>query len=249
MRLIAVLAAFGLVAFAGSTTARAEDGWGYVTDYARINIDGRGFITSIVARGSGKEYAPAGHPSALLSLHESGQPNDRLVLPAAASFSPSGKELKLKYPNGETALVTVGAKGAYLRFQLVSLEPRGTIDNVVWGPINTTIRGKIGDLIGVVRDLDFTIGIMGLDDNTIAGPVEDGDCYGMGYYVHSSDPEKHPLDSKYREGEWFNIGGDGISDVAFYSHPEEYFNQVMGSGAKLAPEFGSYVVYHSRDRR
>ena len=221
----------------------------FETDHARITIDGRGFITSIVARRSGKEYSPAGRPSPLLSLHEDGQPNDKLVQPVAASFSHQGEEIKLKYAKGATASVTVNAKGAYLRFQLVSLEPRGTVDNVVWGPVNTTIRGKIGDLIGVVRDPDFAIGMTGLDDNTISGPVEDGDCYSMGYYIHSSDPQKYPLDPKYQEGQWFNIGGDGISDTAFYSHPEEYFNQVMGSGAKLAPEFGSYVVCHSRERR
>ena len=212
-------------------------------------MDGRGFITSIVARGSGKEYAATTHPSPLLSLHEDGQPNDKLMPPASASFSLFGGKIKLKYPNGATAVVKPKANGAYLRFQLVSLEPRGTVDNVVWGPINTTIRGKIGDLIGVVRAPEFALGMMGLDDNTIPGPVEDGDCYGMGYFIHSRDPKKYPLDPKYREGQWFNIGGDGISDTAFYSHPEEYFNQVMGSGAKVAPEFGSYVVYHARDRR
>jgi len=235
--------------FAGSVSARAGEGREFGTDHASIHIDAKGFIASIVARSSGKEYSPAAHPSPLLSLHESGQPNEKLVLPAAASFSRRREEIKLHYPNGATASVTVKTKGAYLRFQLVSLDPCGTVDNVVWGPVNTKICGKIGDLIGVVRDPDFAIGISGLDDNTIPGPVEDGDCYGMGYFVHSSDPRKYPLDPKYKEGQWFNIGGDGISDTAFYSHPEEYFNQVMGSGAKLAPEFGSYVVYHSRDRR
>jgi hypothetical protein len=233
----------------GSAAARGGGGWAFSTDYARMTMGGNGCVTSIIAQRSGKEYSPAGHPSPLLSLHEGGQPNDKLVAPASASFSPSGEEIELKYPNGATAVVQAKAKGAYLRFQLVSLDPRGTTDSVVWGPVNTTIRGKIGDLIGVVRDPDFAIGMMGLDDNTIPGPVEDGDCYGMGYFVHSSDPQKYPLDPKYKEGQWFNIGGDGISDTAFYSHPEEYFNQVMGSGAKLAPAFGSYVVCHSRDRR
>jgi hypothetical protein len=232
-----------------SPSVSAAGSWTFTADHARIAIDRKGCLTSIAARGSGKEYSPADHPSALLSLHESGHPNDQLVRPASASFSRLRGELKLKYPNGATAVVKAQTKGAYLRFQLVSLTPRGTVDNVVWGPVNTTIRGKIGDLIGVVRDPDFAIGMIGLDDNTITGPVEDGDCYGMGYFVHSTDPRKSPVDPKYQEGQWFNIGGDGISDVAFYSHPEDYFNQVMGSGAKLAPEFGSYVVYHARDRR
>ncbi len=91
--------------------------------------------------------------------------------------------------------------------------------------------------------------MLGLDDNTIAGPVVDGDCYGMGYYIHSPDPEKYPVPAKYKEGQWFNIGGDGVSDTAFYSHPEEYFQQVFGNGAKLEPGSGSSVTYHARDRR
>lgn len=240
-------ACFGAEDVVSSATARAGDGWTFGTDYARIKIDRKGSITSIVALGSGKEYSPAGHPSPLLSLHESGSSNDRLLIPVSCVWAGDG--ITLKWSNGATAVVKATAKGGYLRFQLVSLEPRGMVDNIVWGPVNTTVRGKIGDLIGVVRDADFAIGMLGLDDNTISGPVEDGDCYGMGYFIHSSDPTKYPVDPKYKEGQWFNIGGDGISDTAFYSHPEEYFNQVMGSGAKIVPDFGSCVVYHSRDRR
>jgi hypothetical protein len=258
--------AFAAPKVADAAMARAGEGRAFETDHARVTIDDKGFITSIVARGSGKEYSPVGHPSPVLSLHEGGQPNDNLLPPTVASFAQAGEEITLKYANGATAVVKARVTGAYLRLQLVSLDPRGTVDNVVWGPVNTTIRGKIGDLIGVgpvnttirgkigdligvVRDPDFAIGMTGLDDNTIPGPVEDGDCYGMGYFVHSTDPQKHPVDPKYKEGQWFNIGGDGISDTAFYSHPEDYFNQVMGSGAKLTPEFGSCIVYHARDRR
>jgi hypothetical protein len=40
-----------------------------------------------------------------------------------------------------------------------------------------------------------------------------------------------------------------VSDVAFYSHPEEYFQMVYGTGARLEPEYGSSLAYHSRDRR
>ncbi|MEO5716870.1 MAG: hypothetical protein ABIT37_25545, partial [Luteolibacter sp.] len=219
------------------------------TKYATLRIDDKGFITSLTAKATSKEYSPAGHPSALLSLHESGKPNGELTGPAAAAFDKTKHEFTLKYPNGSTAVVKADVKGDYFRFQLVSLAARDKVDNIVWGPLNTTISGQIGDIIGVVRDKDFAIGMFGLDDNTITGAVEEGDCYEMGYYVHSSDPVKYPVDPKYKEGQWFNIGGDGIGDVAFYSHPEEFFNQVFGSGAKVQPEFGSSVSYYSRDRR
>ena len=217
--------------------------------YATIRIDEKGFITSIKSLQSGKEYSPAGRPSPLLSLHEEGQPNDKLLVPQSSVIYIGKEDFRLKYSNGATAVIKGAVKDNYFRFQLVSLEPRGKVDNIVWGPINTTVSKLIGDIIGVVRDDDWAIGMYGIDDNTIAGPVEDGDCYGMAYYIHSPDPVKYPLPAKYKEGQIFNIGGDGVSDTAFYSHPEEYFQQIFGSGAKLESEFGSSVAYHARDRR
>ena len=81
--------------------------------------------------------------SSLLSLHESGQPNDRLVQPTSAADRGDKGEIELTYPNGAKAIVKAAAKEDYFRFQLVSLEPRGrsekgTVDNIVWGPLNTT---------------------------------------------------------------------------------------------------------------
>lgn len=219
------------------------------TPDATLNVDDKGFIDSLVATQSGKEYSPSGHASALMSLHVSGKPNTELVTPTSAAYDAATKSFTLKYPNGSVAVVKAEAKADYFRFQLVSLTNRESVDNIVWGPVNTTVSGKIGDITGVVRDADFAIGMYGLDDNTITGAVEEGDCYGMGYFVHSADPKKWPLPANLKEGQWFNIGGDGINDVAFYSHPEEYYNQVFGSGAKLHPEFGSSVSYYSRDRR
>jgi hypothetical protein len=232
-----------------SIRAAADGSVHLQTQYAALKINGKGFVTSLIAKGSGKEYSPAGRPSPLLSLHENNTPNDTLVLPLSAAFDSGKGAVAVKFANGSTAVVKVAAKETYLRFQLVSLEPRGTVDNVVWGPLNTTISKIIGDIIGVVRDDAFAIGLFGLDDNTIAGPVADGDCYGMGYYIHSPDPVKYPVPEKYKEGQWFNIGGDGVCDTAFYSHPEEYFQQVFGNGAKLEPAFGSTIAYHARDRR
>jgi hypothetical protein len=216
---------------------------------ARLEIDGNGFITSLVALKSGKEYSPKGHPSPLLSLHEYGKPYDQLILPTSAKLDSGKHEFTLKFPNGATAVVSAGAKQDYFRFQLVSLTPRGDVDNIVWGPLHTTISGKIGDLIGVVRDDGWAIGMLGLDDNTITGPPMEGDFQPMFYYVHSPDPAKFPVPPTYKEGQRFRVGGDGVSDVAFYSHPEEYFQQAFGNGAILEPAFGSTLAYHSRDRR
>lgn len=220
----------------------------FQTKHARIRIDKRGFITSLVSLKSEKEYCPRNHASPLMSLHEFHQPYDRLIFPTSADFDTRNQQMELKYPTG-AAVIRITQKENYFRFQLLSLTPRSAVDNIVWGPLHTTVSRIIGDIIGVVREDDWAIGMLGLDDNTIAGPPVEGDCYEMGYYIHSPDPKKYPVPPQYREGERFRVGGNGVSDVAFYSHPEEYFQMVFGTGAILEPEFGSTVAYHARDRR
>jgi len=210
---------------------------------ALIRLDRTGAIASIVSRKTGKEYCASGQSSPLLCLSEHGH----LILPSSAAFK--GKEIDLVYPNGAKVKVLVSQEDRYLRFRLASIENRGNVDDVVWGPIRTNISKTIGDLLGVVRDGEWAIGMLGLDDNTIAGLPTDGEFAPMEYFVHSPDPGRFPIDPKFKEGQRFNIGGDGVNDVAFYSHPEEYFQMVFGNAATLEPGFGSMLAYHSRDRR
>lgn len=217
----------------------------FQTRDATILIDDRGYITSLKSRLTKSEYCPNGHPSPVLSL----QDHKKLIGPNRAIIRNSKREIDLWYPNGSMATVKIAAKDRYFRLELVSLKNRGAVDDVVWGPVHTKVSQRIGDIIGVVHDDQWAIGMSGLTDNTIAGTPVDGDCYGMAYFVHSPDPIKYPVKAPYKEGQRFNIGGDGVNDVAFYSHPEEYFQQVFGNGAQLEPEFGSTIAYHSRDRR
>ncbi len=229
------------------------------TEYARIALNDRGRITSIVSRQSGKEYLAAGKPSPILSLHDA-----KLVLPSAATYDPAEQALilpsstaydaakqtlTLAYPNGAVATVKVLEKGKYVRLQLLALDQRGTVNDIVWGPIHTTISQTIGDIIGVVRDGTWATGMLALDDKTTQGPPVNDDFGQMYYYIHSPDPVKYPVPPPYREGQTFTIGGDGISDVAFYSHSEEYFHMGFELGALLEPGSGSVLSYHARDRR
>ncbi|MCU7548332.1 hypothetical protein OCK74_04360 [Chitinophagaceae bacterium LB-8] len=210
-----------------------------------VSINNKGFVTSIKDKRTNKEYSPSGRASALLSMHA----NKKILLPQSARFSQTKQQIELSYLNGAKAVVKVQLKDQYLRLQLESLTNRGDIDNIVWGPINTTISQTIGDIIGVVRDGKFAFGMMALNDITISGPPTESDLAEMYYYIHSPDPVKYPIDPKYKEGQRFGIGGDGHSDVAFYSHPEEYFRMNGGNGAILEPAFGSSVSMHARDRR
>ena len=75
LKTIAIVSVLTLGAFAQAEVAPLS----LHTRYAGIRIDEKGFITSLTSRQSEKEYSPAGHPSPLLSLHEDGQPNDKLL--------------------------------------------------------------------------------------------------------------------------------------------------------------------------
>ncbi|MGE7774996.1 hypothetical protein ACQKLP_09740 [Chitinophaga sp. NPDC101104] len=215
------------------------------TAHASLRISASGYITSIQDKKTKKEYHPKGTISPILAL----QQNKQQILPDGAKWLKAAGELQLHYPNGSVARLKAEQKGDYFRFRLLSLAPRNGVDNVVWGPYNTTISKYIGEIISVVRNDDFAIGMLGLDDNTTSGPAVDGGMSQGFYIIHSPDPVKYPLPDSLYEGQRFRIGGDGMNDVAFYSHPEEYFRYMNGNGVKLEPSFGAAITMHSRDRR
>lgn len=215
------------------------------TRYSSISIDGKGYITSIKDVKTKKDYNPKGLSSALMSLS-----NDQgHIFPNKASYTPTRNEILLTFTNGSQARIKAEQKNEYLRFQLLSLSKQETVDNIIWGPYKTNISKTIGDIFGVVRNDDFAIGVMGLNDNTTGGLPTGGDMSFMYYFIHSPDPVKYPLPPGLKEGQTFTIGGDGVNDVAFYSHPEEYFRMNYGNSARLEPEYGSAICLHSRNRR
>lgn len=222
---------------------KAEDVFHFKTRHVTLTVNDAGRVVSIRS-ASGKEYVPKGNESALLNLHKDG----KYIYPVSASFDQDRSEMSLTYTNGSVAKVKMEDKDDYLRWQVLSVEPRNGVDNVVWGPYNTTISKYIGEIFSVLRDGEFALGIMALDDNTTSGPPCDGDMGQGCYIIHTPDAEKYPVPDSLREGQRFRIGGDGINDVAFYSHPEEYYRFIMGNGAKLEPQFGASIVLHSRDR-
>jgi hypothetical protein len=215
------------------------------TRYSSISIDNKGFITSIKDVKTNKEYNPKGLSSALMSLSN----HKDYIHPVKASYNPNRNEISLSFSNGAVATIKAEQKKEYFKFQLLSLTKKEQVDNIIWGPYKTNISKTIGDVLGVVRDDNFAIGMLGLNDNTTGGPPTDGDMSFMYYFIHSPDPVKFPLPSNLKEGQVFTIGGDGISDVAFYSHPEEYYRMNYGNGAILEPVFGSSISMHSRDRK
>jgi hypothetical protein len=223
------------------------------TDYFSITVDSKGFITSMknLTVKPAKEFSPADSPSPLMCLYDSRA--DVYYKPLKAKYDKAGKAFTLEYPNGSSAVIVIDPKAKYLRIKLISLSPRDDIDDIQWGSYQTNITNLLGEIIGVARDtseaVNFAIGLLSLDDITTGGDSRThGDAPPMKYMIHSPDNNRFPLPADLHEGQQFSIGGDGISDVAFFSQKAEYYRMMMGHSATVDSLGRINITYHAMDR-
>ncbi len=226
----------------------------FATDYFKISIDGRGFVTSMknITVKPGREYSSNNKLSPLLCLYDSKK--NVYYEPRSASYNNTSKIITLNYSNGSVAKVSLVPHKKYLKLTLKSLVPRNGVDDIQWGPYHTNINNLFGEVIGVARDTsdvnNYAIGILALNDITTGGTSNlEGDAAPFQYVIHSPDKIRFPLPSNLQEGQVFPIGGDGISDVAFYSHHEEYYRILYGNAASIDNQGRVFLTYHARDRR
>ncbi len=111
------------------------------------------------------DYVPAGQPGYLVRVKSSGK-----------ELVPSGMKIQknlliLTFGNGIVLHVKTFRNDDYLGFELIKVINAGKIEAVLWGPFNTTIDETIGEVVGVVRNQDFAIGIQGLNPKTNGGKI------------------------------------------------------------------------------
>ncbi len=234
----------------GCTT---DNGWVFKTDYLKVTINKSGYITSLqnYTVSPVREFSHADKPSAVLSLYN----NDlkQYYLPESATYNEEKEVLNLSYPNGTKAEVKIEEKDKYIRMQLLSLDPRNDVDAVQWGTYHTSITNLFGEIIGVARDttekVNYSVGLLALDDNTLGGTANlEGDAAPFQYIIHTPDSIRFPLPENLHEGQVFSLGGDGISDVAFYSHKEPFYRILYGNAAGVNEDGTISLNYFSRDR-
>ncbi|MNP92718.1 hypothetical protein D3C85_52300 [compost metagenome] len=232
---------------------KAQAQWDFNSNYFKIHVNKNGFITSMKNRTvtPNREFSPTDKPSPLMCLYDSSK--KKYYEPQQAQFDKKSNTFTLKYSNGSVAKVILSPKAKYLKLTLQSLTKREGIDDIQWGSYHTNITNLFGEIIGVARDttktVNYAIGAMALNDQTTGGiSSTEGEAAPFQYIIHSPDKKKFPLPANLREGQIFSIGGDGISDVAFYSHPEEYYRILYGNAAMIDDKGQIYVTYHSKDR-
>jgi hypothetical protein len=230
-----------------------KSNWDLCTAYLSINIDNKGFINSMknVTVSPACEFSPLDKPSPIMCLYNGKE--KRYYEPQHAEFDRPGGVLTLSYANGSVAKVLIHAGEKYFKLTLQSLEPRNGVDDIQWGAYHTGITNLVGEVIGVARDtsraVNYAIGVLSLNDNTIGGTPETiADASPLHYIVHSPDTIRFPLPENLKEGQVLGIGGDGISDVAFFSYKEPYYRFMVGNSAMVDNKGRISITYHSRDR-
>ncbi len=131
----------------------------------RLEVDGRGAIVKLVDPRSGRDHAPAGRPGYLVRVKSGGrelEPTGLRTGQDAWTFA---------FEGGIELRVRVARKADYLRFELVKALRSESIEAVLWGPIRTTIGETIGEVVGVVRDAGFAVGIQTLNAKTCGGQL------------------------------------------------------------------------------
>lgn len=227
--------------------------WNFKTDYFNVHINKNGFITSMqnTMITPHREFSPADKPSPLMLLY-SGK-KKKYYQPIRASFLSSSKTLSLTFSNGSVAQVRISEQGKYLKLTLQALSKREDIEGIQWGPYHTGITNLLGEIIGVARDTseatNYAIGMLALNDNTLGGlSTTVGDAAPFQYIIHTPDAKRFPLPDSLHEGQEFSLGGDGISDVAFYAHKEPWYRIMYGNAAQVDNKGRISIAYHSRDR-
>lgn len=110
----------------------------------------------------GSSWLP-GQPAPLLSI----KAGDRLEPPASAVEVEPGL-LRLSFPAAAAEVdVRVQAKPTHLVFEVVRAEPADAIKLCLWGPFPTVIAATVGEIVGVVRDGTYGLGLQALNPKTI----------------------------------------------------------------------------------
>ncbi|RPE08124.1 hypothetical protein EGT74_13730 [Chitinophaga lutea] len=225
----------------------------FKTAYFKIHVNKQGWVTSMknITVQPHREFSPADKPSPLLSLYSSR--TKKYYTPGQAKYNAKDRTMQLVYPNGSVARVSVVPHEKYLKLTLLSLSPKNGIDAVQWGAYHTSITNLLGEIIGVSRDtseaVNYAIGMLALHDNTLGVTADtEADAAPFQYIIHTPDKKRYPLPANLHEGQVFTLGGNGISDVAFYAHKEPYYRIMYGNAATVDRQGRISIAYSSRDR-
>ena len=154
---------------AASATGSATPVVRLETASSALVIGSDGSVIGFSRRSDGQEYLAPKQPAPVLSLRSGGT----LHAPDSATWDGAIQRLTLRYgQSGLSARIRAVAQPSHLTLELMEVTPAGAADLALWGPYPTRIRKTVGEVVGVVRDDTFALGLQALNIKTLGGYPE-----------------------------------------------------------------------------
>ncbi len=137
-------------------------------DFA-LTLSPTGQLSGMTDPSSGKNYLAVGEKAPLLKIRVANAWEE----PTKVLFNPNSGILKLTFPISKViADVKITSDKTHLSFRLIKLNDKEKVSAVIWGPYPITIGQTIGEVIGVVRDGQYAIGLQALNPKTLGGVLK-----------------------------------------------------------------------------
>ncbi len=193
-----------------------------LTNDLKMTISSAGQLTELLNPSTGKNYLAVDEKTPILRIRVGSEWEE----PAQAVFSRKSGVISLNFPVSKiSADIKVVQNKTHLVFELIRLNFKEKVSAVCWGPYPTIISQTIGEVIGVVRDGEYAIGIQSLNAKTIGGVLmhEGGadDSRGSAAIAqpYGSSLQAFSLDrSKVRR---LTVWGDSYPDMPVEAIPNE----------------------------
>nr|WP_199080432.1 hypothetical protein [Pedobacter sp. ASV19] len=143
---------------------------GLKSEGLNLSLSARGQLTTLSNPVSGKNYLAMGEKAPLLKIRV----GDNWYEPTDANFK-SGIISLIYLPVKITVQVKVIQKKTHLTFELIKIDANDKVNAVIWGPYPTVISKTIGEVVGVVRDGEYAIGIQALNPKTLGGVLKNSE--------------------------------------------------------------------------
>jgi len=153
----------------------------------KIKISPAGLLTGLSSIPDNKDYSAQGQVSPLLQIKY----GNEIEAPESAAWGHGDNLITLNYKKAGAAVkIKYSVKPTHITFEIAGITDKNKkIDLVIWGPFATSISKTVGEIIGVVRDGNYAVGIQALNVKTSGGYPEkdEGFEFGRGRAAEKKD--------------------------------------------------------------
>ncbi len=142
------------------------------TDHFSLSVSRYGRLVKMTNTATGIDYLAEKIPAPLIRI----RCDTTWEMPSVADYEPEKGIITLSFSHcGIIAEIIVSEKKSHLVFELFSLKPAGKVNAVCWGNYPIRIGQTIGEVIGVVSDEDYAIGLQALNVKTLGGELKNAE--------------------------------------------------------------------------